>query len=303
MTALGLAWRDLLAGGNGLVIAGGYDSVSRTPLLAQRVRRTQPGDAEAGVPSSRPYDPLLLRGPVQGRTAADDAGEEALEHGITRAMQDEWAAESHARYFRAEAEGFFATERFPVAGLSADEAPRADATPERLAALGTIDASPTITAGNAPGLCDGAAFLMLATAKRAAQLGLPVLARVADHAQVATEPAAGSRAPALAIRQLMKRQGRPMSEIDLLEIHETFAATLLVSTLRLGSLNPDLAAGLRARTNVHGGAVALGHPPGASGARIVMTLVNALTRRGGGRGVAAIGSVDGQGDAVMVEVA
>lgn len=245
MTAIGLGWKDLAGAQADLVICGGYDSLSRSP--------------------------------PQNGAIADYAGEEALAHGVTRAMQDEWAELSGARYLRAEAAGVFATERFPVAGLVADE----------LAGAGA----------------DGAAFLMLATADKARRLGLATLACIVDYAEVAGEPASESAAPAVAIRQLMKRQGRAMYEIDLLEIDEARAATPLVSTLRLGSRNPGIAAEIRARTNVNGGAVALGHSPGAGGARIAMTLVNALTRRGGGRGVAAICGGHGQSDALMVEVA
>jgi acetyl-CoA C-acetyltransferase len=303
MTAIGLAWRELAAGGADLLVCGGFESLSRTPLLAARARRTRPGDPAAVDPAAVPYDPLLLKSPVEGKAIADYTGEEALAHGVTREMQDEWAAQSHARYFAAEAAGVFDAERFEVAGLATDEGPRRDTTAAQLASLPTIYASPTVTAGNAPGLSDGAAFLLLATAKRAARLGLPVLARVAGYAQVAGEPTSGSYTPALAIRALMKAQGRAAYEIDLLEINEAYAATPLVSTLRLGSRNPEMAAELRGRTNVHGGAVAVGHPLGASGARIAMTLVNALGRRGGGRGIAAICGGYGQGDAVMVEVA
>jgi acetyl-CoA C-acetyltransferase len=302
MTAIGLGWKELAAGHADLVVCGGYDSLSRTPLWAPRARKARPGDAAAFDPAALPYDPLLLRSPVQDKAIADYTGEEALAHGVTREMQDDWAALSHERYFRADSAGFFDAERFAVAGVASDEGPRRDTTREALAALPTIYASPTITAGNAPGLSDGAAFVMLATAAKAEKLGLPALARITDYAQVAGEPTSGSYTPALAIRSLMKRQGRAMYEIDLLEINEAYAATPLVSTLRLGSRNPTLAAGIRERTNVHGGAVALGHPLGASGARITMTLVNALTKRGGGRGVAAICGGYGQGDALMVEV-
>ncbi len=302
MTAIGLAWKDLLLGHVELAVGGGYDSLSRTPLLAPRARKARPGDAAAFDPALPPADPLLLRSPVQDKAIADYTGEEALAHGVTRAMQDDWAAASHERYFRAEAAGVFDTERFAVNGVTSDEGPRRDTTAEKLAALPTIYASPTITAGNAPGLSDGAAFLMLATEDKASKLGLRALARLEDYAQVADAPTSGSYTPALAIRRLLKRQGRAMYEIDLLEINEAYAATPLVSTLRLGSRNPDIAAEIRARTNVNGGAVAIGHPLGASGARITMTLVNALTRRGGGRGVAAICGGYGQGDAVMLEV-
>jgi acetyl-CoA C-acetyltransferase len=302
MTAIGLGWKDLAGGHADLVICGGFDSLSRTPLWAARARKTRPGDPAAWDRDGIPYDPLILRSPVQDKAIAEYTGEEALAHGVNRAMQDEWAALSHERYFKAEADGFFAAERFDINGIRADEGPRPDTTLEKLAVLPTIYASPTITAGNAPGLSDGAAFLMLATATKAAKLGLKPLARLADYAQVADGPTSGSYTPAIAIRTLLKRQGRAMYEIDLLEINEAYAATPLVSTLRLGSLNPEIAAEIRQRTNIHGGAVALGHPLGASGARITMTLINALTRRGGGRGVAAICGGYGQGDALMVEV-
>jgi acetyl-CoA C-acetyltransferase len=306
MTALGLAWKDLVAGPligpGGLVIAGGCESLSRTPLWAPRVRRTRPGDPSAFDALAPVYDPLLLKSPVEGKAIADYTGEEAVAHGVTREHQDEWAVQSHARYFAAEGAGVFAAERFGVAGLPADESPRVDTSASTLAALPTIYGSPTITAGNAPGLSDGAAFLLLGTRSMADKLGVPVLARLVDYVQVADGPTSGSYTPALAIQQLMKRQGRPLSDVDLFEINEAYAATPLVSTLRLGARVPERAAELRERTNIHGGAVALGHPLGASGARIAMHLVNALSRRGGGRGVAAICGGYGQGDGVMVEV-
>lgn len=302
MTALGLALRDLQSGQSGLVIAGGCENLSRTPLWATRQRRARPGDPAAWDPGAPVYDPLLLKSPVEGKAIADYTGEEAVGHGVTREMQDEWAAESHARYFAAEQAGVFATERFAVNGLQADECPRRDTSVAKLAALPTIYASPTITAGNAPGLSDGAAFLLLGTPEMAGKLGLPVLARLVDYVQVADAPTSGSYTPALAIQQLLKRQGRTLPDVDLFEINEAYAATPLVSTLRLGARVPERAAELRARTNVHGGAVALGHPLGASGARIVLHLVNALARRGGGRGVAAICGGYGQGDGLMIEV-
>jgi acetyl-CoA C-acetyltransferase len=200
------------------------------------------------------------------------AGEPAP--GVTREALDEWTARSHARRARAETQGFFEAERFAVGGL-------AD--------------------GEAGGPAAGAAFLLLATAAKAARLGVKPLARLVGYAQVAEEPALEARDPALAIRRLMKTQGRAMYEIDLLEIDEPDAAPPVASTLRLGSLDPALVAEIRERTNVHGGALALGHPPGAAGARLALTLVNALAQRGGGRGVAAACGDGGQADAVMIE--
>lgn len=239
LSALGLGWKDLAGGHAEVVLCGGYDRA-----------------ADPAPPALEP-------------AAAEPAP------GVTRAALDEWAARSHARLARAEAAGFFETERFAVAGL--------------------VDG-----AADAPAA--GAAFLMLATAAKAARLGVKPLARITSYAQVAEEPALEARDPALAIRRLMKAQGRAMYEIDLLEIDEPDAAPPVASTLRLGSLDPALTAEIRERTNVHGGALALGHPPAAAGARLALTLVNALAQRGGGRGVAAACGDGGQADAVMVEV-
>jgi acetyl-CoA C-acetyltransferase len=303
MTAIGLGWTEIRTGRSQMVICGGFESLSRTPLWASRQRRTRPGEPAAWDPAQPVYDPLQFRGPLQDKSMADYTGEEALAQGVTREMQDEWASASHARYFAAHAQGFFDPERFAVAGVTEDEGPQRDAGIEKLAALPAIDASPSITAGNTAALSDGAAFLLLATAEKACRLGLPALSRIVDYAQIADRSTTGSWTPALAIRQLMKRQGRAMYEIDLIEINEAYAATPLVSTLWLGSRDAQKTQELRARTNIHGGAVALGHPLGASGARITMTLINALTRRGGGRGVAAICGGYGQADALMIEVA
>jgi acetyl-CoA C-acetyltransferase len=196
-----------------------------------------------------------------------------------------WARQSLARYRQAEAAGWFAAEHGTIEGLASDECPRSDAAAATLAPL-----------------ADGAAFLLLATARKASKLGLQPLARLGGYAQLAGEPTADDYLPVRVIRQLMRRQGRAMYEIDLLEIHEGSAATAVESTLQLGSFNPDLVAALRERTNTLGGALAIGHAPGASGARMTMTLVNALARRGQGRGIAAISGGSGQAEAVIVEV-
>jgi acetyl-CoA C-acetyltransferase len=302
LTAIGLAMRELQAGASQPVIAGGVETLSRTPVLAERARRTRPGDPAAADADGKRHDPLLLKSPLEGKAIATYTGEEALAHGISRAAQDEWAVQSHARWFAAESRGVFRAERFSVAELATDEGPRADTSVAKLAALPVLYDSPTITAGNAPGLSDGAGFLLLGTEAMAAKLDLPVLAALTDYVQVADAPTSGSYTPALAIQQLLKRQGHTLMDIDLFEINEAYAATPLVSTLRLGARIEDRARELRARTNVHGGAVAIGHPLGASGARLVMHLVSALEQRGGGRGAAAICGGYGQGDGVLVEV-
>ncbi|MFO1058110.1 MAG: thiolase family protein [Dongiaceae bacterium] len=302
MTAIGLAWKDILLGQAGLVLAGGVENLSRTPFLWPRQRGSRPGPVEVA-------DPLMLRADFIDKAIAAYTGEEAMRLGIDRVQQDGWAAESHRRYFAAEADGYFAFERFAWPGepgapplLEADEAPRRDALPEKLARLRTVYGSPTVTPGNAPGLNDGAAFLLVAERAVAQSLGLPILARILDYVQLADGPTSGSYTPALAVQRLLERAGRSVDDLRILEINEAFAATPLVSTFKLAGEDAGRAEALRARTNPHGGAVALGHPLGASGARIAMTLINGLRRQGGGLGAAAICGGYGQGDGLLLEV-
>ena len=214
---------------------------------------------------------------------------------------------SHRRYFAAEAAGAFGFERVaietaPSTCVDTDESPRADTTMEALEKLKPVYSGPTVTAGNAPGLNDGAAFLVLASAHAAAKRQLPTLARIIGYTQVAGPRTSGTWTPAAAIGRLLDRHGLTPAGLDAIEINEAYAATPLVSTLKLAGGDLALTQRLRAVTNQHGGAVAIGHPLGASGARIVMALINVLTRRGGGVGAAAICGGYGQGDAILVEV-
>jgi acetyl-CoA C-acetyltransferase len=304
MTAVGLAFKDIRARAAETVLCGGFESLSRTPLLMPRTRDRALGQVVLD-------DPLLLRGPVVDAPIAAYTSEEALRHGIDRAAQDAWAVESHRRYFAADETGYFAFERVPVeitddAGratvVDKDESPRSGTSIERLATLKTVHGAKTITPGNAPGLNDGGAAVVVLTARKAREFGLPILARIRGYVQVSEGPTSGSYTPAIAIGRLLERHGLAVEQLDLIEINEAFAATVLVSTLRLADRDSSAAERLRARTNVHGGAVAIGHPLGASGARLVMTLINGLRRRGGGTGAAAICGGFGQGDAVLLEV-
>lgn len=304
MTAVGVAYKDLMLGEGRAIICGGFESLSRTPRLTPRRPPLRP---EAMVSE----DPLLLSAPVVERQIAVYTGEEALRAGISRELQDAWALASHARFNEAEARGFFADERVPIAltdprgqptFVSTDESPRQDSTLAKLASLAPIYAGATVTAGNAPGLNDGGAFLLLMTAGAAAEAGLEPLARIAGYTQVAAGPTSGTSTPAFAIARLMQK-GRPaVDQFERIEINEAYAATPLVSTLVLADRYASEAEALRAICNVNGGAVAIGHPLGASGARIVMTLIAGLRERGGGRGVAAICGGFGQGDAILIEV-
>ncbi|MDP2411526.1 MAG: thiolase family protein [Pseudolabrys sp.] len=304
MTAIGLGFKDIKAGAAETVLCGGFESLSRTPLLMPRNRERAIGPAVLD-------DPLMLRGPVVDKPIAAYTADEALRHGIDRAAQDAWAVESHRRYFAADETGYFGFERVAIdvpngkagqVSVTADESPRPDTSLEKLAALKTVHGSQTITPGNAPGLNDGAAALLLMTAGRARAAGLPILARVRGYQQVAEGPTSGSYTPAIAIGKLLDRQGLTVSDLNLIEINEAFAATVLVSTLRLANGDKAAAKELRGRTNRHGGAVAIGHPLGASGTRIVMTLINGLRQRGGGVGAAAICGGFGQGDSILIDV-
>jgi acetyl-CoA C-acetyltransferase len=304
MTAIGLGYKDIRAGSANAVLCGGFESLSNTPLLYPRGQGSKIGTVTLD-------DPLLLRAAIADKPIAVYSGEEAVAHGIDRQQQDEWALASHAKYFAAEMRGFFAQERIGVhvndgkgklLTINADESPRADSSLEKLAALTPIYGGLTVTAGNAPGLNDGAAFLMLMRARSAKGHALKPLATLMGYAQMASGPTKGTSTPALSIMKVLAPHGVQPDALDLIEINEAYAATPLVSTLVLADGNTQRADALRTKTNVHGGAVAIGHPLGASGARIVMTLIAALRERGGGTGAAAICGGFGQGDALLLKV-
>ncbi|WP_274628174.1 thiolase family protein [Arvimicrobium flavum] len=298
MTAIGLAFKDIRAGEASLLVAGGFESLSRTPQLLPRSHVHRVGRVALD-------DPLMMRGDVVEASISGYTAREALQLGVDRRMQDEWALRSHERYFEADARGFFdaervAYERGPVR-LERDEPPRRDTSLEKLSKLRTVYDSETVTAGNAPGLSDGAAAMIAADAVAARECGLEVQAEVLAYAQVCGAPTSGSYTPAVAIREVLRKADVRLDDIALIEINEAFAATPLVSTLKLADGDKAGAERLRARTNIHGGAVAIGHPLGASGARLVMTLAAGLRARGGGLGVAAICGGFGQGDAILIK--
>jgi acetyl-CoA C-acetyltransferase len=304
MTAIGIGMKDIRCGEARALICGGFESLSSTPVLWPRQHARRIGDVSA-------TDPLLMRGLVVDRPIPVYSGDEAVRHGVDRRQQDEWAVRSHNRYFAAEGAGYFEFERFAVevtdgkghpCRVTTDESPRTDTNLEKLSALDPVYGGKTVTAGNAPGLNDGAAFLVVTRRDFAVDHGLQPLARLVDYVQICGGPTSGTVTPAAAIIRVAARNSRKPSDWDLLEINEAYAATPLVSTLVLADGDRVAADKLRERTNIHGGAVAIGHPLGASGARIVMTLINGLRRRGGGCGVAAICGGFGQGDAVMVDV-
>jgi acetyl-CoA C-acetyltransferase len=228
----------------------------------------------------------------------------AREYGITREEQDDWALRSHQLAIQAIDAGRLADEIVPVSipqkkgepvVVATDEGPRRETTRELLAKLKPIFVKDgTITAGNAPGVNDGAGALVLMSREKAGQMGIKPMATILGHASVSAEATYIATVPGLAGNKLLAKLGMKIDQIDLFEANEAFAAVVLVSG-KITGWNPD-------KVNVNGGAVAFGHPIGASGARILTTLIYELRRRGGGMGMASICSGTAQGDAILVRV-
>ena len=298
--AVGLLDAAIRAGDVEVAVAGGMESMSNAPYLLKGARfGYRMGDGKA-------LDAMIndgLTNPFSGKHMAHEATEVAAELELTRADMDRWALRSHQLAIKAIDEGRLAEEIVPVTVrgrkgetvVSVDEAPRRDTTLEALAALKPIFVKDgSHTAGNAPGVNDGAGALVLASETWASRNGRRPLARIVAQAQVADDFPYLARTPANAALKALEKAGLKPEDIDLWEINEAFASVTLNSIRMLG-IDED-------KVNVNGGAVALGHPIGASGARILGTMVLELQRRGGGRGVAAICSGGGQGDAMVVEV-
>ncbi len=306
MTAVRLAARAIASGEIDTALAVGADNMSRAPfLLGPGLRWGKP------LGHLRLEDNLFELGYRDFNPVAVDAAEVALEHGVSREEQDGWAYRSQQRYQEALAAGKFSEEIVPVevpqarggpVRVQQDEFPKPHSTPEKLASLRTIYGSPTVTPGNAPGLDAGAAALVLMSAERAKATGTPELAHIIAAVATATEPRLIASIPAYIIQAALKRAGLALEDLDLIEINEAFAAMPLVSSLVLAGGDRARALSLQERINVNGGAVAVGHPVGASGARILGTLALELKRRGGGTGAAAICGGLAQGEGVVIRV-
>jgi acetyl-CoA C-acetyltransferase len=299
--AAGILDAAIRAGDLDVAVAGGMESMSNAPYLLKGARfGYRMGDGKA-------LDAMLsdgLTNPFSGKHMAQEASEVAAELEMTRADMDRWAVRSHELALKAADEGRLPEEIVAVTikgrkgdtVVEVDEAPRRDTSLETLAKLPPIflkDGSHT--AGNSPGVNDGGGALVLASDAWAQANGKRVLATIVAQAQVADDFPYLARTPAAAAQKALAKLGLSAGDIDVWEINEAFASVTLNSIRMLG-IDED-------KVNVNGGAVALGHPIGASGARILGSLVLELQRRGGGRGCAAICSGGGQGDAVIVEVA
>jgi acetyl-CoA C-acetyltransferase len=223
------------------------------------------------------------------------ASQVARELGLAREDQDAWAYRSHKRAVAAQDAGRFDDELVPVGEVAADEGPRRDTSLEALAALKPVfDPEGTTTAGNAPGVNDGASCVVVTSEEFARRRGLEVLATIVSQAYVADDFAYLARTPARAGHAALEKVGKSIGDVERVEINEAFSSVALNSTRLLGADEESV--------NVNGGAVALGHPIGASGGRIVATMVHELRRNGGGLGLAAICSGGGGGDALLIDV-
>ncbi|MGZ3648040.1 MAG: thiolase family protein [Syntrophales bacterium] len=308
LTCLRLGVRAIKAGEAEIAMAVGSENMPRTPHLAPGLRKG------ARIGHIKLIDCLFELGyTAKGfNPVAKDAGEVALEYGVTREMQDAWALGSQEKYAKAFAEGKFkiGEELMPVVipqkkgdpiVIEKDESPR-KTNMEALAKLKTIYGSPTVTAGNAPPISAGASAILIMTAKKAKEKGLKPLATVVAVAASATVPREIAVIPAYTIQKALKQAGLTLDDMKLIEINEAFAVLPLVSTKILANNDEKKWKELQAKTNVNGGAIAIGHPVGASAARLMMTLAYELKRRGGGYGVAAICGGLAQGEAVIIKV-
>ena len=298
LKAVTLAAALIRSGEASLIVAGGMESMSRAPYLLPQARNGyRLGNAE--LIDSLIHDGLWCA--FEHHHMGHAADWTAQTYGIAREQQDSYAAESQARAVAAQDAGAFTDEIAPFR-LQSGDILTTDEPPRRGVSLATLSKllpafSPdgTVTAGNAPGLTDGAAALVVTSARRAAELGVRPLARLTGVAQAAVAPREVFTALVYAIRRLLAHTATTLDHYDLFEINEAFAAQI-VQNIRALNLDTD-------RLNVHGGAIALGHPIGASGARILVTLIYALLRRGGGRGIAALCLGGGEAVAVAVEAA
>src|SRR5918999_748231 len=305
LNAIALADQLIRAGEISVAIAGGMESMDQAPYLLPKARTGyRMGDGK--IVDSMIYDGLWDA--FNHKHMGDQSDDVNTEFSISRAEQDEWAARSHQRALAATEDGRFAEEIVPLElpqkkgdpiTFDRDEGIRPGTTAESLAKLKpAFQSDGTITAGNASQISSGGAAVVVMSQERAAELGLEPIAEVIAHGMSADEPPYLHTVPALAVQSALKKAGMSPNDLDLVEINEAFAAVALHSTRML--FNGDSEA--EEKVNVNGGAVALGHPIGCTGARITVTLLYELKRRGGGVGVASLCGGGGQGDAIVYRV-
>jgi acetyl-CoA C-acetyltransferase len=305
LAAINMVSRSLRLGEARVTVGGGTENMSLVPYFLHAARwGNRLGDIVL-------KDQLVISCPYSDKARALQAGEEAMEYDIGREEQDRWALRSHQRVSTAQEAGFFKAEIMPIEVpqrkgppiiFSQDEEVRPNTTLEKLAKLRTIYDSPTVTPGNAPGLSTGASAIVLTTKDEAERRGLKPLATVKTWAMAAGHPDKIASIPATPAQKALDQVGMTVDDMDLIEINEAFAAMPLVATHILGGGDPEKVTAIREKTNVNGGAIAIGHPTGATAARLVMTIIYALQSRGGGWGLVSICGGIGQGESVIVKV-
>lgn len=287
-------------------IGGGATSFSQEPILLRGLRFN--GYKMGNVPLE---DPLFQLGYKDFNPVSVDTDNVAAEYNISRQEQDEWALRSHQNYGDAWSKGKFKDEMMPLeipqkSGeprvLDIDEQYRADSSLERLAKLPTIYGTKTVTAGNSPGLNDGAAAILFMTESKAKELGLEPLGTIVSMVSLAISPLRMPEGPAYAMKKVLQLANIALDDIAVIEVNEAFAAVSLVSTKMLADGDTARWEAIKAKTNINGSAVAIGHPNTSSGARLIMTLMYELRRRGGGYAMGSICGGLAQADAFIIKV-
>lgn len=305
LTAVGIGRLMILGNQASIIIAGGMENMSRTPYLIPQMR----WGARLGDLTIK--DELVIRNAYLDMPMAKYAGDVAIERGVDRREQDEWALRSHRRWGEAQAKGKFNEELIPVeipstkkekSFLEYDEHPRPDTTIEKLFSLKPVYGSPTVTAGNASGISDGATATLLMKKEEARKRGILPLGKIIAYAPICGEPRESPLLPAVAIKKVLSQSDLALEDMKLIEINEAFAAMPLVSSLVLADFDRKKAEKIRDKLNVNGGAIAIGHPIGATGGRLLMHILYELRRQGGGYGIVSICGAIGQADAAIVEV-
>ena len=304
MVAIAMAKRAIEVGDAKITVGGGSENMSNVPYFLNDLRW---GKRMGDILLS---DIMIVKCPYTGEARAKQAGDVALELGISREEQDRWAYRSQMLYQEAKKAHKFDEEIIPFTVhtrkgdvvITEDQQPRPETTLEGLAKLKTVNGSPTVTAGNAPGLNTGAGALVLMAKSEAKRRGIKPMATIISHAQASGHPKYIATIPAFAAEKALKKVNMTISQMDVIEINEAFAVMPLASTLYLAGQDKALAEKLREKTNANGGAVAIGHPTGATGARLVMTTAYELMRRGGGYGVITICGGVGESEAFVIKV-
>jgi len=305
MSAAKLATMAIRLGEIEVGLAGGATSFSQEPLIVRGLRFSgfRIGDVKM-------EDPLFALGYKDYNPVSVDTDNVAAEYGISRQEQDEWAVRSHMNYGKAWKEGKFKDEMIPLeipqakgaTILEIDEQYRADSTLEKMSKLKPIYGCKAVTAGNAPGLNDGATAIIIMTRKKADQMGLKPIGTIVAMTSIAIHPNRMPEGPGFAIQKVLNMANLKLDQIDVIEINEAFAAVPLVSIEVVCGRDKAKAKEIQKKTNINGSAIAIGHPNTSSGARIMMTLAYELRRRGGGYAIGAICGGLAQADACVIKV-